>query len=177
MSEYDAEAVVWRYMFGGPFESADDLGRYLQRQVDAPNGTPWAVVDKTSSEPLGIVNLMNCAPDHLKVEIGSLWLSPLAQKSIVNTELMVLLADLVFEVWHFRRFEWKCDARNRRSQRAACRLGFVAEGVQDCHFIIKDRSRDTAWFRILDHEYYEAGGVKDRLDSLLAAAEAKIASR
>ena len=57
----------------------------------------------------------------------------------------------------YRRVEWKCNARNERSRRAAQRLGFTFEGVQDAHMIAKGRNRDTAWFRLLAHEW-EAGG-------------------
>ena len=35
----------------------------------------------------------------------------------------------------------------------ALRMGFTFEGIQEYHFIIKGRSRDTAWYRILDHEW------------------------
>ena len=53
----------------------------------------------------------------------------------------------------YRRVEWKCDALNLRSRQAAEKIGFRFEGIQEYHMIIKDRSRDTAWFRILDHEW------------------------
>jgi hypothetical protein len=57
----------------------------------------------------------------------------------------------------YRRVEWKCDALNERSRRAAERLGFSFEGIQDAHYIVKGRNRDTAWFRMLDSEWPEAG--------------------
>jgi RimJ/RimL family protein N-acetyltransferase len=52
--------------------------------------------------------------------------------------------------------EWKCDALNERSRRAAERLGFSFEGIQDAHYIVKGPNRDTAWFRMLDSEWSEA---------------------
>jgi RimJ/RimL family protein N-acetyltransferase len=65
----------------------------------------------------------------------------------------------------YRRLEWKCNALNERSRRAALRMGFQFEGVQEAHMIVKGRNRDTAWFRILDHEW---GDVQERLEMLLA---------
>ena len=53
----------------------------------------------------------------------------------------------------FRRAEWKCDALNARSRRAAERLGFIFEGVFRQHMIVKGRNRDTAWFSIVDAEW------------------------
>jgi RimJ/RimL family protein N-acetyltransferase len=38
------------------------------------------------------------------------------------------------------------------------------EGIQEAHFIVKGRNRDTAWFRMLDNEW---PGVELRLRSML----------
>ena len=56
----------------------------------------------------------------------------------------------------YRRVEWKCDAFNERSRRAALRMGFHFEGIQDAHYIIKGRNRDTAWYRMLDADWPDA---------------------
>jgi RimJ/RimL family protein N-acetyltransferase len=57
----------------------------------------------------------------------------------------------------YRRVEWKCDTRNSRSRRAAAAYGFTFEGIQEAHMIVKDRNRDTAWFRMLAHEWPDRG--------------------
>ena len=49
------------------------------------------------------------------------------------------------------------DAKNEPSRRAAQSYGFQFEGIQDAHYIIKGRRRDTAWFRMLAHEWAGAG--------------------
>jgi len=64
----------------------------------------------------------------------------------------------------YRRVEWKCNDRNYRSRRAALRMGFQFEGIQESHMIVKGRSRDTAWFRMLAHEWPSA---KAQLETLL----------
>ena len=43
-------------------------------------------------------------------------------------------------------------------------MGFQFEAIQESHFIIKGRNRDTAWFRILDREWL---GVKAHLETIL----------
>ena len=53
----------------------------------------------------------------------------------------------------YRRLEWKCNAANDASRRAAVRLGFRFEGVFFNHQVFKGRNRDTAWFSILDEEW------------------------
>jgi len=66
---------------------------------------------------------------------------------------MYLMACHVFEDLGYRRYEWKCNAQNEPSRRAAQRFGFTFEGIFRQHMVVKDRSRDTAWFAMLDHEW------------------------
>ena len=65
------------------------------------------------------------------------------------------MARYVFEELGYRRYEWKCNALNERSRRAALRFGFQFEGVFRQHMIVKGRNRDTAWFSMLDCEWPE----------------------
>jgi hypothetical protein len=53
----------------------------------------------------------------------------------------------------YRRYEWKCDALNAASRRAAERLGFTFEGIFRQAIVYKGRNRDTAWFSIIDREW------------------------
>jgi hypothetical protein len=53
----------------------------------------------------------------------------------------------------YRRLEWKCNALNAPSRRAALRFGFTFEGIFRQHMIVKGRNRDTAWYAMLDHEF------------------------
>ncbi len=160
---YDAEELIWRWMFSGPFATADELRAHLRGQVEATNGLCLCVVDVPSGKPVGVVNFMNNDPANLKVELGSIWYSPLVQRTKANTESTYLMLRHAFDLG-YRRLEWKCNSLNERSRRAALRMGFQFEGIQENHFIIKDRNRDTAWFRILDREWPD---VKARLEELL----------
>jgi len=53
----------------------------------------------------------------------------------------------------YRRYEWKCDALNAPSRRAAERLGFTFEGTFRQAFVYKGRNRDTAWYSVIDSEW------------------------
>lgn len=65
------------------------------------------------------------------------------------------MARHAFDDLGYRRLEWKCNALNAASRRAALRFGFKFEGVFRQHMISKGRSRDTAWFSIIDTEWPE----------------------
>jgi RimJ/RimL family protein N-acetyltransferase len=161
---YDAEATIWRFLLNGPFADEAGLREALRGQIEAPNGHCFCVREQAGDTPIGVVNYINNTPEHLKIELGSIWYSPIAQRTNANLEATTLLLRHAFALG-YRRVEWKCDARNLRSRKAASRMGFRFEGIQDAHFIIKGRNRDTAWFRILDHEWSD---VEARLLALLA---------
>jgi RimJ/RimL family protein N-acetyltransferase len=163
IAAYDADTLVWRYLFSGPFATAGELAGYLEEQVAAANGLCLCVFDRATDSPIGVVNFMNNVPEHLKIELGGIWYSPLAQRTGANTEATYLMLRHAFGLG-YRRVEWKCDALNARSRHAAQRMGFTFEGIQDAHFIIKDRNRDTAWFRILEQEW---PAVRAHLEDLL----------
>jgi RimJ/RimL family protein N-acetyltransferase len=160
---YDADELIWRYMGGGPFATLAEFVRYCEAQQQAPDGLCLCVVDLSSGAPIGMVNFMNNVPGHLKVELGGIWYSPLAQGTKANTEATYLMLGHAFQLGYLR-VEWKCHVLNARSRRAALRMGFQFEGIQEAHMIMKDRSRDTAWFRILAAEW---PAVAANLQSLL----------
>jgi RimJ/RimL family protein N-acetyltransferase len=160
---YDADSTIWRYMSGGPFPSENALRSFLQPQVELENGLCLCVFDVDSNQQIGVANYMNNFPSHLKVELGNIWYSPIAQRTKANLETTYLMLRHAFESG-YRRVEWKCDALNERSRKSALRMGFKFEGIQEQHFIIKGRNRDTAWFRILDNEWDD---VRSLLEDLL----------
>lgn len=160
---YDADKMVWRFMSAGPFATPEAFEGYLRRLDDAPNALAFCVFDVATGRQIGSASYMNNAPEHLKVEIGAVWYSPIAQRTGANTEATYLMLRHAFELG-YRRVEWKCNALNERSRRSALRMGFTFEGIQDYHMIIKGRTRDTAWFRILDREWPD---VKRHLEGLL----------
>ena len=160
---YDADALVWRYLSAGPFATLADFTASLQKQVDAPNALCLCVFDVASGRQIGVTNLMNNVPADLKIELGGIWYSPVMQRTGANTEATYLMLKHAFGLG-YRRLEWKCHDQNERSRQSALRMGFTFEGIQESHMIVKDRNRDTAWFRMLDTEWPEA---KARLETML----------
>jgi RimJ/RimL family protein N-acetyltransferase len=151
IADYDSDALIWRYMGVGPFTNLDHYEKYLQALVSNENGLAMCVFD-ASEHQVGVATFMNNFPEHLKVELGNIWYSPVVQGKGANMEATYLMLKHAFSLG-YRRLEWKCDALNERSRRAALCMGFSFECVQEFHFIVKGRNRDTAWFRMLDHEW------------------------
>jgi RimJ/RimL family protein N-acetyltransferase len=143
----------WTYMAYGPFETFDAYRAHLVRAASLDDPLHFAVVDRESGAALGTLALMRIDCANGVIEVGHVAYSPRLQRTRVATEAIYLLMRYVFDELHNRRFEWKCDALNAPSRRAALRFGFTFEGVFRQAVVYKGRSRDTAWFSIVDGEW------------------------
>jgi hypothetical protein len=149
---YDAENLVWRYLRYGPFNDVAGCFDYLVDLGSGPDIQPMTLVENNTGQPIGTLSFMSNSPAHLKIELGHIWISPVMQGSGVIYEAVYLMLRHCFELG-YRRLEWKTDALNERSRRTALSIGFRYEGIQEYHMIARGRNRDTAWYRILDHEW------------------------
>jgi RimJ/RimL family protein N-acetyltransferase/putative methionine-R-sulfoxide reductase with GAF domain len=148
-----ANEHVWRYLGDGPFATRDDFREALTRKATAIDAVFFAILDQSSAPALGYASYMRIEPAHRVIEVGNVLFGPGLQRTTAATEAMYLMARYAFEDLGYRRYEWKCNALNARSRAAALRLGFTFEGVFRQHMILKERSRDTAWFSMLDSEW------------------------
>ena len=144
---------LWDYLPYGPFADAGELRAHLARQASSGDPLFFAVVDTGTGRACGVVSYLRIEPEHACIEIGHIWFGASLQRTPAATETIYLLARHAFDDLGNRRLEWKCDAANARSRRAAERFGFTFEGVFRQHMIVKGRNRDTAWFSIVDGEW------------------------
>ena len=151
----------------GPFADAEAFGLWLKARAGITDPFSYVVIDK-AGHACGIIALMAVRPEMRVIEVGNIVLSPALQRTALATEAQYLIARYVFETLNYRRYEWKCDARNAASRRAALRLGFNFEGLSWQHMIVKGRNRDTAWYAMLDTEWPVA---EARLRALARARE------
>lgn len=146
-------ASAWDYLFVGPFPTKPAFSDFIAQKSASKDPLYFTVIENASGRALGFLTLMRIDVPNRVVEVGSVTFSHLLQRTTMATEAMYLLARMVFEDLDFRRYEWKCNDLNVPSKKAAERLGFVFEGVFRQHMIVKGRSRDTAWFSMLDGDW------------------------
>ncbi|HXP08228.1 MAG TPA: GNAT family protein [Acidobacteriaceae bacterium] len=144
---------LWRYMSEGPFASQNEFNAAFDKKQNAADPVFFAIVDNGTGVPVGQASYLRIEPDHRVIEVGNIIFTPALQRSCGATEAMYLMARHAFEELGYRRYEWKCNALNQPSRRAALRLGFTFEGIFRQHMIIKGRNRDTAWFSMLDADW------------------------
>ena len=144
--------AIWAYLPPGPFADQAEFDAYIGECEQNKERIFYAVVD-AAGRAVGILSLMEIRPAMRVIEVGNIVYSPALQRTPLATEAQYLIARYAFETLGYRRYEWKCNALNAASKRAAERFGFTYEGLFRQHMIVKGRSRDTAWFAILDSEW------------------------
>ncbi len=144
---------VWDYLFDAP--GADRAAFKAEIAAKAKSEDPlfFAIIDQRTGAAAGYQTLMRIDAAHRVIEVGNILYAPALQRTVGATEAQYLFMRHVFEDLGYRRFEWKCNALNAPSRRAAERFGFTFEGVFRQHMIVKRRNRDTAWYAILDRDW------------------------
>jgi len=148
----DRDGRNWTYLPYGPFESPAAYTRWVEWAEARDDPQFYAIVD-AEARPVGVASFLRIEPAIGVIEVGHLSFSPLLQRTPAATEAMFLMMHRVFAELGYRRYEWKCDALNAPSRRAAERLGFRFEGIFRQAWVVKGRNRDTAWYSILDSEW------------------------
>ena len=148
----DPDGRMWTYLFSGPFGSFEEYRAWLEPKPASEDPLFFAFVDLASGRAVGLGSYLRIEPANGVIEVGHLQFSPRMQRTPVATEAMYLMMRNAFALG-YRRYEWKCDALNAASRRAAERLGFTFEGIFRQAIVYKGRNRDTAWFSILDNEW------------------------
>ena len=149
---FSGDDGLWDYMPYGPFSSASAYHRWAKESAMGEDPAFFAIRRLDTGHCGGVASFLRIAPEAGSIEVGHICLSREVQKGPVATEAMFLMMKWAFEAG-YRRYEWKCNALNLASRRAAQRLGFSFEGVFRQHMVVKGRNRDTAWFSVIDSEW------------------------
>ena len=161
----DTPREMWTYLFQEPVADREELVSLLNQMLTRKDRFFYAILDRETGKVLGTFSLMRIDQNNRVVEVGTVIFSPELRGTRIGTEAQYLLARYVFEELNYRRYEWKCDALNLPSRRAAERLGFVYEGTFRQAVVYKGRTRDTDWLSMIDKDWPQ---VKARLETWLA---------
>ncbi len=150
------DAALWTYLISEVQPDPQAFRAAYEASARRDDPLLFAILDAASGAVLGHASYMRIEPAHRVIEVGNVLFTRALQRSPKASEAMYLMARHVFEDLGYRRYEWKCDALNAPSRRAALRFGFTYEGIFRQHMIVKGRSRDTAWFAMLDQDWPRA---------------------
>lgn len=147
-----ADDTIWDFLLYGPFSSSAAYHRWVKSVEDGPDPLFYAIENRETGRIAGVASYLRIKPESGSIEVGHINYAAELQRSRAATEAMYLMMKWAFEAG-YRRYEWKCNALNLASRRAAERLGFSYEGVFRQAGLSKGRNRDTAWFAAIDAEW------------------------
>lgn len=148
----EANDALWTYLPYGPFKDFNAYRAWLDSVASVRDPQFYTILRASDGATLGTAAYLRIDPANGSIEVGHLAYSPALQRTPASTEAMYLLMKRAFELG-YRRYEWKCHSMNAPSRAAALRLGFQYEGTFRQAAVVKGRSRDTAWFSIVDSEW------------------------
>lgn len=152
-SDSDPEGHVWTYLGYGPWQGPEQFEAWVKEREASRDPWFYAFIDRATGKAVGMGSFMRSDAPNGVIEIGHIWMSPGLQQTRAATEIIFLMIRHCFDDLGVRRLEWKCDALNAPSRKAAERFGFQFEGIFRQHLIVKGRNRDTAWFAMLDKDW------------------------
>ena len=149
-----AQPAMWDYLPYGPFDTQEAYETWMRTATAGQDPQFYALRDHQSQpgQWAGVASYLRITPEIGSIEVGHIALSAQMQRRPAATEAMCLMMARAFAAG-YRRYEWKCDALNLPSRRAAQRLGFSYEGTFRQATIVKGRNRDTAWFAVTDQDW------------------------
>ena len=148
----DVDGGSWTYLPYGPFSTLESYVEWCVKSAASQDPLFFSILDHASARAIGIASYLRIDPANGSIEIGHLHFSPLLQRTTAATEALYLLMKRAFQLG-YRRLEWKCNALNAQSRRAAERLGLSFEGIFRQATVVKGRNRDTAWYAAIDSEW------------------------
>lgn len=149
----DSSHANWTYMPYGPFNDFESFDTWSRSACQRDDPLFHSIIDLSTGKVVGMASYLRITPEVGVIEVGHIHFSPLLQRTTLATEAMFLMMKRVFDELGYRRYEWKCDALNAPSCKAAKRLGFSYEGIFRQATMYKNRNRDTAWYAMIDEDW------------------------
>ena len=152
-SKTDDADQRFRWLHDQVPDDRETFQSWLEKTATSTDPLHFVVIDKASDRISGRQALMRIDAANGVIEIGSILWNPPVARMPAATEALYLFGRYAMDDLGYRRFEWKCNAENEPSRRAALRFGFQFEGIFRNHMVVKGKNRDTAWFSITDGEW------------------------
>jgi RimJ/RimL family protein N-acetyltransferase len=152
------EDWLWDYLPYGPFAGLEAYRDWQAGVADGSDPLFYALRDRSCGRTGGLAAFLRIDRANGVIEIGHIQIAPFMQRSPAASEAISLMIGWAFGAG-YRRVEWKCDALNAASRRAALRYGFSFEGIFRQHMVYKGRNRDSAWLAIIDRDWPRLAGA------------------
>jgi hypothetical protein len=147
---FDA-SEVWGFAEEGPFESPADLrNSFVFQHYDTQ--AAFCMVQNLTERILGVVMLNKDDPKNLSIQMEPPIMGPSSFGGIEQLEAVYLLMDRLFANG-YRRIQISIDVQDSQGAKLADRLGFTLEGILLKDMVIKESSRDSNVYGMLNSDW------------------------
>jgi RimJ/RimL family protein N-acetyltransferase len=144
---------LWYTFIPTPERMLQEIERRLLLQAQG-SMLPFAVIDPSSGQAVGMTTYMNIDAANRRLEIGSTWYRRRVQRSALNTQCKRLLLSHAFDQLNCIAVEFRTHWFNHDSRAAIERLGAKLDGVLRAHQVMADNSlRDTVVYSVTAPEW------------------------
>ena len=147
---YDPQEV-WGFQVQGPFDSSDELNESFVFQHH-DNQAAFAILQNLNDRLVGLIMLSNDDPQNLSIQLNSPIIGPSSNGSKEQLEACFLLLDRLFACG-YRRIAISIDSKDSQGSKLADRLGFTFEGCLLKDKIVKESSRDSNVYGMLNSDW------------------------
>ena len=135
-------------------EATEDWLTYSQNMKEKGLHVPFAIFDNNSGKFVGSTRYCSINTEDRSVEIGFTFITPVFQRSYINTHAKYCLLKHAFEDLNAIRVEFKAHEQNEKSRNAIARLGAKFEGILRNQRILSDGSyRNAAIYSVIESEW------------------------
>jgi RimJ/RimL family protein N-acetyltransferase len=150
------DGELWKLWYTS-IPSPEGLGAEIDRRLalqEQGSMFPFAVIERSTQQAVGMTTYMNIDATNRRVEIGSTWYRKSVQRTGLNTECKLLLMTHAFETLNTIAVEFRTSFFNFQSRAAIERLGAKLDGILRQHQLASNGTlRDTCVYSILDREW------------------------
>jgi RimJ/RimL family protein N-acetyltransferase len=153
---FDPEEI-WGFLEDGPFEDAKAM-RNSFIFMHLMNEAAFAIVNNITDKLMGCILLSKDDPQNLTIQLEPPLMQPTQEGSRELLESCFLLMDRLF-AYGYRRLQISIDALDSDKRKLAMRLGFTLEGILYKHMVVKESSRDSNIYGLLNSDWKRGARV------------------
>ena len=142
---------VWGFLVDGPFKTSKELAQSFVFQHEVNQGG-FAIVENITERVMGCILLSEDRPENLSIQMETPILNPVSEGTQLQLEACFLVLDRLFANG-YRRIQISIDSQDTFGAKLAGRLGFTYEGCLLKHMIIKESSRDSNVYGMLNSDW------------------------
>jgi hypothetical protein len=142
---------IWSFQPEGPFETEQDMHKSFVFQRQA-NEAGFAIVQAVTDRLMGAFFLTNDDPKNLSIQLEPPLMQPASEGCPEQLEALFLIMDRLF-AFGYRRIQICIDSQDVYKRQLATRLDFTLEGLLFKHQIVKESSRDSNIYSMLNSDW------------------------